>query len=70
MKKVIGISLLVVGVIVGILGFVQQSEDNKIVEIGDVEVKQDFTENINIMMIAGTIVAVGGVVVLAVGKGS
>lgn len=68
MKKLIGISLLVVGIIVGVLGFVQQSNDNEILEIGDVELKQDATENINIMMIAGTVVAVGGIVVLAVGK--
>lgn len=70
MKKIIGVALLVVGIIVGILGFTQQSEDNKIVEIGDVEVKQDMTENINIMMIAGTVAAIGGIVVLAVGKSS
>lgn len=68
MKKAIGIGLLVIGIIVGILGFTQQSEDNEILEIGDVELKQDATENINMMMIGGTIAAVAGIVVLAIGK--
>ncbi len=68
MKKAIGISLLLIGIIVGILGFTEQSQDNEILEIGDVELKQDASENINMMMIGGTIAAVAGIVVLAVGK--
>jgi hypothetical protein len=68
MKKSIGIALLVLGVIVGAIGFYQQSQDNKILEIGKLEVKKDATENINMMMIAGVVLAVGGIVVVAVGK--
>jgi hypothetical protein len=43
-------------------------EDNKILEIGNPEMKKDATENINMMMIAGVVLAVGGIVVVAVGK--
>ena len=68
MKKSIGIALLVLGVCVGAFGFYQQSQDNKILEIGKLEIKKDATENINIMMIAGIVLTVGGIVVVAVGK--
>lgn len=60
--------LLVIGIVVGAVGFYQQSQDNKVLEVGKLEVKKDATENINIMMIAGVICVVGGVVVIAVGK--
>ena len=68
MKKSIGVAVLVVGIIVAAFGFYQQSQDNEILKIGKLEVKQDATENINIMMIAGFAVAVGGIVVIATGK--
>jgi len=68
MKKSIGIALLVLGIIIGAYGFYKQSQDNKVLEIGKLEIKKDDTENINIMMIAGVICVIGGVVVIAVGK--
>lgn len=68
MKKSVGIALLGLGIMVGAVGFYQQSQDNKILEIGKLEIKKDATENINIMMIAGVVLAVGGIVVIAVGK--
>ena len=68
MKKPLGLVLLVAGIVLAAVGFYQQSQDNKILEIGKLEIKQDATENINMLMIAGVICAVGGVVVIAVGK--
>ncbi len=68
MKKSIGITLFVLGLIIGGIGFYQQSQDNKILEIGKLEIKRDATENINMMMIAGVVLVVGGIVVVAVGK--
>ncbi|MBP9153246.1 MAG: DUF3185 family protein [Flavobacteriales bacterium] len=68
MKKSLGVVLLVAGIVLAAVGFYQQSQDNKILEIGNLEIKKDATENINMLMIAGVICAVGGVVVIAVGK--
>lgn len=68
MKKTIGAALLIIGIIVAGIGFYQQSQDNEILEIGKLEIEQDATENINIMMIGGIVLAVGGVVVFAIGK--
>ena len=68
MKKSIGITVFVLGLIIGGIGFYQQSQDNKILEIGKLEIKRDATENINMMMIAGVVLVVGGIVVVAVGK--
>lgn len=68
MKKTIGSVLLALGIILAAIGFYQQAEDNQIIEIGKLEVKQDATENINIMMIGGIVLAVGGIVVIAIGK--
>ena len=68
MKKSLSIVLFVAGVVLAAIGFYQQSQDNKILEIGKLEIKKDATENINIMMIAGVVLVVGGVVVVAVGK--
>lgn len=68
MKKTIGSILIVVGIILAGIGFYQQSQDNEILELGKLEIKQDATENINIMMISGIVLVVGGIVVLVVGK--
>lgn len=68
MKKTIGSVLLVAGIILAVIGFYQQSEDNKIIDIGELEIEQDSTNNINIMMIGGIVLVVGGIVVIAVGK--
>ena len=68
MKKSIGVVLLVLGIVVGAIGFYKQSQDNKVLEIGKLEIKKDATENINIMMVAGVVLAVGGIVVMVVGK--
>lgn len=68
MKKTIGAALLIIGIIVAGIGFYQQSQDNKILEIGKLEIEQDATNNINIMMIGGIVLTVGGIVVLAAGK--
>ncbi len=59
---------MIIGIIVAGIGFYQQSQDNEILEIGKLEIEQDATENINIMMIGGIVLAVGGVVVFAIGK--
>lgn len=68
MKKTIGSILLVIGIVLAAIGFYQQSQDNEILEIDKLEIKQDATENINIMMIGGIVLVVGGVVVIVVGK--
>jgi uncharacterized membrane protein YidH (DUF202 family) len=68
MKKSIGAVLLVAGIVLAAIGFCQQAQDNKILEIGNLEIKKDATENINMLMITGVICVVGGVVVMLVGK--
>ncbi|MCF8461338.1 MAG: DUF3185 family protein [Flavobacteriales bacterium] len=68
MKKSLGVVLLVAGIVLAAVGFYQQSQDNKILEIGNLEIEKDATENINMLIIAGVICAVGGMVVIAVGK--
>lgn len=68
MKKTIGAALLIIGIIVAGIGFYQQSQDNQILEIGKLEIEQDATNNINIMMIGGIVLTVGGIVVFVFGK--
>lgn len=67
--RIVGL-LLVAGLVLGGIGLAKQQKDNKIVKLGDFEIKRDMDKNINWMMIAGATLIASGVVVmvLPVGK--
>lgn len=68
MKKSIGIILVVLGLVLGGIGLAQQSSDNVIIEIDDLEVARSREHNIHRMIIAGGVMAAGGIAVLLVKK--
>lgn len=66
--RIVGL-LLVVGLVLGGVGLVKQQKDNKVVKLGDFEIKRDMDKNINWMMIAGATLIASGIVVMVVPVG-
>ncbi|CAN5773546.1 hypothetical protein BH24BAC1_BH24BAC1_15410 [soil metagenome] len=63
--KNLGIILIVIGLLLGIFGFYQSSQDNKLLEIGDLEVKKESGLQLNWMIIGGGILFIAGIVAAA-----
>lgn len=69
MKNKVAIIILVVGIILGAFGIYQQTQDNKIIEIGNLSIDRSAEHNINWMEIAGgALVLVGLVAFFVPGK--
>ncbi len=54
-----------IGLLLGIFGFYQSSQDNKLLEIGDLEVKKESGLQLNWMIIGGGILFIAGIVAAA-----
>ncbi len=68
-RTILGALLLVVGVLIlAYQGFTYTSRD-KVVDAGPVEITAERTKNVSLPPIAGVICLVGGILVLAVGRG-
>jgi hypothetical protein len=63
--KSLGITLLVIGLILGIFGFYQSSQDQTLLEIGDIEVQKGGFQ-MNWMIIVGGIMFIVGLIMTAV----
>lgn len=63
--KNLGIILIVVGLVLGIFGFYQGSQDQKLLEIGELEVKKESGLQLNWMIIGGGILFIAGIVAAA-----
>jgi hypothetical protein len=63
--KNLGIILIVIGLLLGIFGFYQSSQDNTLLEIGDLEVKKESGLQLNWMIIGGGILFIAGIVAAA-----
>ncbi len=63
--KNLGIILIVIGLLLGIFGFYQSSQDNTVLEIGDLEVKKESGLQLNWMIIGGGILFIAGIVAAA-----
>lgn len=64
----LGIILIVVGLGLGIFGFYQSSQENKILEVGDLEVKAERGPSLNWMVITGGVLFIAGILVAATGR--
>ncbi len=62
MKNKVATVLIVVGIILGGFGIYQQTQDNEIIEIGDMSIDRSAEHNINWMEIAGGALVVAGIV--------
>lgn len=67
MKKGLGTLLVIVGLLLGGWGLVEQTEDNKILKVGSLEIKEDRTKNINWMIIGGAVSLILGIAIISVG---
>ncbi len=54
-----------IGLLLGIFGFYQSSQDNTVLEIGDLEVKKESGLQLNWMIIGGGILFIAGIVAAA-----
>jgi hypothetical protein len=66
--KNVGIILIVVGLLLGIFGFYQSTQDQKLIEIGDLEIKKDSGLQLNWMIIGGGVLFIAGIVAAATNK--
>jgi hypothetical protein len=66
--KNVGIILIVVGLLLGIFGFYQSTQDQKMIEIGDLEIKKDSGLQLNWMIIGGGVLFIAGIVAAATNK--
>jgi hypothetical protein len=62
MKSKVAGAILVVGIILGGYGIYQQTQDNQIIEIGNMTIDRSAEHNINWMEIAGGALVVVGLV--------
>ncbi len=62
MKTKIAAVVLVVGIILGAFGIYQQTQDNQIIEIGNMTIDRSAEHNINWMEILGGVLVVVGLV--------
>ncbi|CAN5338959.1 hypothetical protein BH09BAC1_BH09BAC1_27800 [soil metagenome] len=62
MKTKVATVILVVGIILGAFGIYQQTQDNEILEIGNMSIDRSAEHNINWMEIAGGVLVVVGLV--------
>ena len=68
MNKILGIILIVVGIIGLAWGGFTYTTREKIVDIGPIHATREKTHNIPVAPIAGALVLVGGVALIAIGK--
>jgi len=68
MKKNIGAILIVLGLIVTVWGFFGFKTRETVVNVGPIHATRDKTHNVPYGPIAGAIVVIGGVVLLASGR--
>lgn len=66
--KNVGLILIVVGLALGIFGFYQSTQDQKLIEIGELEIKKDSGLQLNWMIIGGGILFIAGIVAAATQK--
>jgi len=66
MRKSLGTFLVVAGLLLAGWGLIEQTEDNRIVKIGGLELKQDRSENVNWMMISGGASLLLGIMVISI----
>lgn len=66
--KNVGIILLVAGLLLGIFGFYQSSQDRKLLEIGNLEVTREGGNPLNWMIIGGGILFIAGIAAMAARK--
>lgn len=64
----LGIILIVVGLALGIFGFYQSSQENTLLEVGELEVKKESGPQLNWMVIGGGILFIAGIAVAATQK--
>lgn len=62
MKNKIATIILVVGIVLGGFGIYTQTQDNEIIEIGDMSIDRSAEHNINWMEIAGGALVLVGVI--------
>lgn len=62
MKTKVATVILVVGILLGGFGIYQQTQDNEIIEIGNMSIDRSAEHNINWMEIVGGVLVVVGVV--------
>ncbi|MEX0967870.1 MAG: DUF3185 family protein [Bacteroidia bacterium] len=70
MKKIIGIILLVAGIIMGVAGFMQMDDSQHEANLGPISIEATDNKGMNsglMLLIAGAVATVGGIVLL-VGK--
>jgi hypothetical protein len=66
--KSVGMILIVVGLALGIFGFYQSSQDRKLLEIGELEIKKESGFQLNWMIVGGGILFIAGIVAAATQK--
>ena len=66
MKNKVATVILVVGIILGGFGIYTQTQDNEVLEIGDLSIDRSAENNINWMEIVGGALVVAGIVAFLV----
>ena len=66
MKNKVATVILVVGIILGGFGIYTQTQDNEVLEIGDMSIDRSAENNINWMEIVGGALVVAGIVAFLV----
>ena len=69
MKKTIGAVLVVLGLIVMVWGFFGFKTRETVVDVGPIHATRDKTHNVPYGPIAGAVVLLGGVALIATGRG-
>jgi len=69
MKKTMGAVLVVLGLIVMVWGFLGFKTRETVVDVGPIHATRDKTHNVPYGPIAGAVVLLGGVVLIATGRG-
>jgi len=69
MKKTVGAVLVALGLIVMVWGFLGFKTRETVVDVGPIHATRDKTHNVPYGPIAGAVVLLGGVVLIATGRG-